>query len=257
MIRTLMLAVLMLTAPSAAVAASGSYFAAPNGVDSGPCSQAQPCTPQGAFMRCRADAPAGDVCNIQLAPGDYIDPGINVFYYRFASFSGDCKDPSAVRLIGTIPGSTLAWVQDHAIGIFSCMQLVAHVGGVIGIAGRQHVIVDYGNIIFGNMEKHVSLNEFSIASCVGPVMIAGNAAVHADVNSMSKLNMLACPFTINGVFSIGYFINAGTWSVVAAQGATFRGDFFITGTQCNSFYAIVSPPQNHQPFPGTTPGNCQ
>jgi len=238
-------------------AGATSYFAAPNGVDNGTCSQAQPCTAQGAFMRCHLDSPSGDKCNIQLAPGDYYDPGINVFYYRLASFSGDCANPSAVRLIGTIPGTALIWVQDHAIGIFGCMLLVAHVGGVTGIAGRQHVIIDYYNIMFANMSggQHIALNEFSIASCVGPVTINGNAIAHAGVVNLSKVN-LSCPFTINGVFAIDYFISTSGWSIVDASQATFTGSFFVTGTQCTSFQAIVTRPLNGQPFPGTTRGNC-
>lgn len=232
---------------------TGTYYAAPNGVDSTSCTQATPCTAQGAFMRCHLDQPQGDVCNIQLADGDYINPGINVFYYRFANFTGNCGNPSSVRLIGT-QAVTLAWVQDHAVGIFGCMRFEGFVSGVNGILGRQHVIIDYYSVVFGNMPggTHVGMNEFSIASCGSSVTIAGNTVVHAGASKLSIIN-LPCTIVINGVFAIDFFVNTQAWSVVAAQGVVFSGSFNVTGRRCNSDFAIV---YRTQAFPGSIDGNC-
>jgi len=154
----------------AAAQTTGQYFAAPQGNDSGVCDRANPCTAQGAFMRCHLDQPVGETCNIQLADGDYVDPEISVFYYRFASFSGNCANPSSVRLIGTKPYPTLFWVQDHAIGLIGCVRFEGYVGGVIAIEARQHAIVDYYNLVFGNLPlgTHVHLTEFSIARAAAP-----------------------------------------------------------------------------------------
>jgi len=238
-----------------AAAVVGTYFASPTGVDNDTCSQATPCTAQGAFMRCHMDNPQGDVCNVQLADGDYFDPGINVFYYRFVRFVGNCSNPSSVRLIGLRAGN-LIWVQDHSIGIVECMRLEGFVGGVNGIAGRQHVIIDYNNVVFGNMPggKHIELFEYSIASCVGRVLIAGNAAVHGNVHKSSTLNMF-CEVNLNGVFDIDYVVNTSAWSTIEARFAAFTGSYYVRGTACNSDgFVIVY--RARQAFPGSNPGNC-
>jgi hypothetical protein len=235
----------------------GIYYAAPSGVDNPTCSQAQPCTPRGAFIACSHDTPTADMCQIQLADGEYYDPEINIYYYRAASYLGNCANPSSVRLIGTLRNTTLIWVQDHAIGVFGCMRLEGFTGGVTGIAGRQHVIVDYSNIVFGNMPggSHVTMNEFSIASCLGQVKIAGDALVHASAFSNSKIN-LGCEMNLNGVFNIDFFVNTAAWSVINANSARFTGSFFVKSiAACNSDgLALV---YRTQPFPGLPePGNC-
>jgi hypothetical protein len=234
----------------------GSYFASPTGVDNATCDQANPCTAQGAFMRCHLDFPPGDVCNIQLADGDYINPGINVFYYRFANFTGNCANPSSVRLIGTTPG-TLVWVQDHAVGIIGCVRFEGHVGGVSAIATRQHVIVDYYNLVFGNMPggTHVSVNELSIASCGSTVKIAGDGVVHASAGKFGILN-LPCEMNLNGVFNINFFVNTGQIGIVTLMGVgRFTGSYFVNGVKCNNDGTSIV----HHPgvdFPGNNPGNC-
>jgi len=235
---------------------TGQYFASPSGSDANDCSRAAPCTAQGAFMRCHLDQPQGDACNIKLLDGDYINPGINVFYYRFASFEGNCGNPSSVRLIGTTAG-TLFWVQDHSIGIIGCVRFEGFVSGVSAIATRQHVIVDYYNLVFGNMPAgtHVSVSEFSIASCGSTVIIAGNAVVHARVGKLGILN-LPCEMNLNGVFNINFFVNTEQMAIITTMGVgRFTGSYFVNGVKCNSDGTSLV----HHPgvdFPGSTPGNC-
>jgi hypothetical protein len=235
----------------------GEYFAAPNGQDVNPCTPAEPCTAQGAFMRCHTEQPQGDVCNIKLADGDYIDPRINGFYYRTFAYEGNCANPSSVRLIGHTSNSTLFWVQDHAIGIIGCVRFEGHVAGVSAICGRQHVIIDYHNLVFGNMPggHHLCLTEFTIASCGGTVIIAGDAVVHGGASDSSKINMgQGCQLRMNGLFNIQFFINTAGWSIINAQGLNITGNFFNNGTRCNSDgLAIV---RHTIEFPGNTPGNC-
>jgi hypothetical protein len=43
-------------------------------------------------------------CHVQLADGIYLDPEINIFYYRFISVTGNCDSPQAVVLRATKPG---------------------------------------------------------------------------------------------------------------------------------------------------------
>src|SRR5215216_2321990 len=185
---TIVVASTLLASPALAQA---NYFASPIGTANHVCSQAQPCTPQAAFEACSEATVPRDVCNIQLADGDYYDPAINVFYYRRADFIGNCNNPSSVRLIGTRQGTALIWVQDHAIGVFACIRLEGYTGNITGISGRQHVIVDYSRIVFGNMPAgtHVLMNEFSIASCVDVVQIAGDAAIHVGAFKNSAINL--------------------------------------------------------------------
>lgn len=231
------------------------YYASPSGVDNNACSQAQPCTPEGAYVLCHITEPTGDLCEIQLADGTYLDPGINLYYYRFATLRGNCSNPSSVTLVNTKPGMALIWVQDHAIAAVKCLRLEGHVGGTSGIVARQHVIVDYDNLIFGNMPggSHISMNDFSIASCTGPVAIAGNATVHAAASNLSKIN-LGCEMNINGVFGIDFFVVASRFSIVDASAARFTGSYFVSGIACFQTAGLVD--KAAQAFPGSSPGNC-
>jgi hypothetical protein len=241
---------------AAPACAQQTYFASPSGPRNSVCSQAEPCTPQWAFVVCHeATVPTG-VCNIQLADGDYLDPEINIYYYRFVNIVGNCTNPSLVRLIGTRPATTLIWVQDHAIGVFSCMRLEGYTGSVTGIAGRQHVIVDYARIIFGNMPggAHVLMTEFSIASCGDVVMIAGNVAVHAAALKNSVIN-LPCSITTNGQFNVDFFAAAQTFGVIDARGAQFTGSYQVVGVDCFQATGVVFKPVNGQPFLGSAKGN--
>src|SRR6516225_11069833 len=54
------------------------FVAAPDGDDNGECTAARPCSPQGAVNAC----PNGQVCDVQLQPGLYLDPEVNIYYHR-------------------------------------------------------------------------------------------------------------------------------------------------------------------------------
>jgi len=91
-----------LVALLAGPACANTFFAAPGATDNGQCTRAAPCTPQGAVLACHAQS--GSVCHVQLADGIYLDPEINIFYYRFISVTGNCDSPQAVVLRATKPG---------------------------------------------------------------------------------------------------------------------------------------------------------
>jgi hypothetical protein len=113
------------------------------------------------------------------------------------------------------------------------------------------------NIVFGTMPKgkHVALTEFSIASCVGNVWLAGDAHVHADVNHFSKLNLFACRHEIVTPISIDYLLNSNSYAIIEAHGTTFSGEATLKGIGCNkdSDGRISKPSRG---FPATEPGNC-
>ena len=229
-------------------------YASPSGVDKGPCSESEPCTPRGAAEACHGQ-PA-EVCWVYLADGVYQSPEIDLFYYRFTLVQGNCSHPENVVLRG-MTTENLITVQDHAIAHVRCMTLEAAPGvsGVNGIATRQHIILDYDNLIFGPMPDgtHLSGGGHSIANCVGPVWLTGGAKVHAHIADYSKLN-LGCAYTLTNHLLFGWFINAGLHAIVAARGATFSGS--ATGVRCNQYKADVFMPQLPRQFPGDQDGNC-
>src|SRR5262245_19388749 len=155
------------------------------------CSQQYPCSPQGAIMACHSQPYS--MCAVHLADGLYLNAGINIFHFKMIHVMGNCGGPQYVILRTDQPGTAIAWVQDHATGIFTCLKLDAPgVPHVTGIAGRQQVIVDYGNIIFGQMSQHVAMSFFSVASCTGTAWIVGGGPVIGNADMLSYVHT-ACP----------------------------------------------------------------
>jgi hypothetical protein len=225
------------------------FVAAPDGDDNLECTEARPCSPQGAVNAC----PDGNICNIKLQPGIYLDPAVNITYHRLISLMGDCNDANAVILRSTKPGTVLVWVQDHAIGTVSCVEMDSESSGTIGISARQHTIVDYDRVIFGAMRggMHVAMTQFSIANCSESVWIKGDAQMHVRATYNSQLN-LGCSITLTEPRAFTYFVSAQAFSIIDAQNAKFFGS--ATGVGCYSWNAIVHLPA--QGFPGSEPGNC-
>jgi len=167
------------------------FYAAPGAPDNPTCPLAQPCSPQGAVMACQGQLITS--CAIHLADGLYLNPGINVFHFRNVHLVGNLGGPQNVVLRATISNSTIAWVQDHATLTITgvTMDKSAGVQNVTGIAGRQHVILDYGVIMFA-VDIHVAMSLFGVASCIGNVWIAGGGAVNATADGTSVL-VTDCP----------------------------------------------------------------
>jgi hypothetical protein len=242
------------------------FVAAPGGKDNDKCTGKRPCSPQGAVKAC----PMSGICNIRLLPGIYLDPAVNIYYHRTIALIGNCEDPHAVIFRATKPGALVA-IQDHAIGAVQCLTLEATAPSAVGISGRQHIIADYDRVIFGPMPEgvHIGMTEFSIASCIGPVWITGDASIHAAASAQSKLN-LGCHMTLTEPRAFIQFVSATTFSVVDAARAEFGTiatrvvaaatlDAAVlgpiaTGDGCHSSNSIVFRPE--QGFPGSSPGNC-
>jgi hypothetical protein len=270
------LGLLLTLALGGAAHAGYQFVAAPNGDDNGECTDARPCSPQGAVKTC----PDGQVCSIELKPGLYLDPAVNIYYHRTIILFGNCEDPHAVIFRATKSG-TLVWIQDHAIGAVRCLTLEATAPSAVGISGRQHIIADYERVIFGAMPEgvHIRMNEFSIASCIGPVWITGDASVHAAASDHSKLNV-GCHMTLSEPRAFTSFVSAAMFSIVDAGQAVFGSaaaaraftqvasaapvpvvaaeqaafGSIATGEGCNSSNSIVLRPEKG--FPGSSPGNC-
>jgi hypothetical protein len=246
----LALAFFLPTSPAVAQS-SATFYVDPFGSGT-QCTLANRCALPTAMSSCYAQAV--EICNINFNDGIYVDPGVNIYYYRAVQLVGNCSAPQNVILRATIPNTALIWIQDHAIGIVQCLTLEAHVNGVSGIMGRQHIIADWGNIIFSIMPLgiHVFLNEFSIGSCVGPVWLRGGAMAHVAVSNSSKAN-IGCQ--VNAASSISFssgFATANAFSIIDAGVATFTGGP-VSGAGCTSQQSIVSPPP--QGFPGQ-PSRC-
>jgi hypothetical protein len=67
-----------LTVGAAPAGPSDTFFASPSGDSNEHCTQALPCSPQGAVEACLI----GSACTIVLQPGIYIDPAVNIYYHR-------------------------------------------------------------------------------------------------------------------------------------------------------------------------------
>jgi hypothetical protein len=233
--------------------AGAQYYVAPSGTDNGVCTEAQPCTPQGAVKLCFQP----DGCRIDVADGDYPNPAIDIFYRRTVLMIGNCNDPAAVRLHATQPNAVLITVQDHATAGLRCMTFDAEptATGVTGVMARQHVIVDYNMIGCGPLPGGVcfSANEFSNVSCTQPSWLTGDFTTYIVAGNFVKLNV-HCEINTVIPIAFSYFLVASDFTAVSAQSATFSGAG-ATGIGCvKAANAIVYKPL--KPFPGDRSGNC-
>ena len=167
------------------------FYAAPEVPDNPTCPQMQPCSPQGAVMACQAQWIY--LCAIFLADGLYLDPAINVYHYKFVEFFGNRNQPQNVVFRATASNTTLMIVQDHATMsvVGATFDSAPGVTNVHGIIGRQHVIIDYGLVIFGALAAnslHVTVSQFSIATCTGPIWIIGGGPLRDVADSISQVN---------------------------------------------------------------------
>src|SRR5262245_43356859 len=122
-------------------------------------------------------------------------------------------------------GQPIVWVEDHATLILSCLTINSAYDGNTSIAGRQHVIVDFGNIHFGAMPQgtHISMGYHAIASCSGgTVWLDGNASVFAVANMSSTIN-LNCPLGLTAPLTFTVIVKAQWKSVVDMSGAIISG----------------------------------
>jgi hypothetical protein len=246
--------VLIVWATGVSAQPSANFYAAPETTDNPECSLQRPCSPQGALRACRSQPI--EQCVISLTDGLYDDPEINIYYHRLVKLTGNCSNPNAVVLRATKHDTTLVWIQDHAIGIIECMTLDSTAKGTIAIAGRQHVIIDYRDIVFGdtNGGHHLSMTEHSIANCVGPNTISGGAHIHAGVSDMSNL-IMNCHWHLSAPAHFDYFYNAVDFSKIDAGRATYTGDVAeSTGTKCNASNSSID--VQVSALPGNRDGNC-
>jgi hypothetical protein len=249
------LAFWLLTIPAKAT----DLYAAPGATDNLQCTQTQPCTPRGAVELCISENLPK--CKVHLAAGVYLDPAIDIRYYRYVEMRGpvgpnnECTNPAAATLRATQPGTALIIVQDHAIGEIACLTLDAVASGNVGIQTRQHVVVDYANLVFGYMPggTHIGLNEYAIANCVGFVLLPGGAVVHVSLGSHSKLNLNCALNTFGNNPYIEYLITARSFSIVDAHGATFSGNPIAASIGCQQDKSDVFKGQS---FPALNQGNC-
>src|SRR5262249_9196314 len=84
----------LFVAPSPAAAQLLAFFSvSPNGSGS-QCTLESPCALQTAMANCYDQAKS--VCDLRLNDGVYADPGVNIFYYRKITLTGNCNAPQNV-----------------------------------------------------------------------------------------------------------------------------------------------------------------
>lgn len=209
------------------------------------CSSVSPCNIKDAVERCMTEPVRAGVCNINLTNGVYLDPEIIVYYYRFAHITGNCNGPGNVILRATRP-QALIWVQDHAIAAVGCLMLEAAPGvnGVIGISGRQHVVVDYWDIYFGAMPNgtHVAMEKFSQANCGGENnYILGEAITHIGASRHSDID-LPCRINI-ATNAVQYLVSLNMLSTANMMVTQWTG-FWTSGVgaSCQAGSFVNKPP---------------
>jgi hypothetical protein len=228
------------------------FFATPTGDDNGVCSQAQPCSLQGALNAC----PFGSLCSVYLVDGVYSDPTINFYYHRTVGILGKCNDSNAVILRATKPNTTIAHLQDHATLSLNCLRMESTSTGNSGLSARQHVIFDEVNVQWGAFAggTRIALIEYSSASCSGSSAITGDAFAHVSAADNSKYNY-ACAVSIPSAVNHTYFAIAADYSKIAAGSASFQGSGLSnsTGAKCHASNAIIVRPSG--PSAGDFPGD--
>jgi hypothetical protein len=135
----------MLGGDPAGVQTGTRLWASPSGTENAQCIQAAPCSLQGAVTACHMQ-------------GVYLDPVVDIHYYRFMRLVGDCNNPQNVILRATRPGTNIIAVQDHAIAAVRCATLDATetATGVNAITTRQHIILDYDRLMVHYPEVRTS-----------------------------------------------------------------------------------------------------
>ena len=236
------------------------------GTDDSTCTERAPCR---SLRRAIDVVPGGAIGIVNVAAGTYeeapprpgwpVVPIANVYYHRVVWLVGDCKHPTTARI--TKNGNTAFSAQDETIMAVRCFKIEAADGvtGAIGIAGRQHSIIDYGDVEFAALPggADVDVTEFVIAGCIGPVSITGDAKTHVHASFYSKVN-LGCRHALPAPrdFSDGFAIAA--WhSLIDARAATLAGDGAgaSAGPRCYALKSDIFAPTPPESFPGNGPCN--
>jgi hypothetical protein len=239
----LALLLLLITSPAFA---DGSYWVAKTGTDmNNDCrNQAAPClTIQHAVDQ------IGAVGSINVGDGTYTE-NIAINYYRFVGITGNCANPGAVMLKATGIGAIIIAAQDHSTAVVGCMDFATDYTGATAVSGRQHVIIDYGNVRFNGFPggAHVSV---TVANCGGTIWVLGSPTVHAAANNNSTVHM-GCPHYIVPL-SFTVFLAAQYKSVIFANSMTISGggsSGSSLGRQCSVVDATILLPPG-----GVLPGN--
>lgn len=143
--------------------------------------------------------------------------------YHIFNVVGDTTDPNACMVEAT--GTDYCFdVQDYAaLGVLN----VAMYGGGGGIYGRQHTIIDWGNVAFWPQSgSHINLTECSTGSAVGPEVIYGGAAQHWQVTNNAKIS-IGCSVNVNSALAFTYFL-------YAAGNASVNGTPAVSGAGAGS-----------------------
>jgi len=137
-------------------------------------------------------------------------PGAHIFH-----LVGNINNPLACR-IHAGPDQNCISVQDYAGAAISGVYLTGETGSGCGIAGRQHTIVDYGNVAFGRMgSAHVQATDMSMVNA-GTETIYGSASVHWSIGGLSKMNV-GPSVNIPNALTFNYFLFVAACSMAAGS----------------------------------------
>jgi len=199
-------------------------WVAPTGNDTNSClSAAAPCgTIQGAIDK----VPYGTRGIVNLLPGHY-PGGVNIvgYLHNFIGIYGpydsnvQCVDPAQVVI--DAPGAVAFWIQDHASTQFGCLSISA---ASVGFSGRQFSIIDFSDIVFGQVGVSISATDRTMASCTGGVWVTGSGFYFATAYR-SDLN-IGCNIKIAAGVTFVAFFGAFRQSTIETASATFSGNIF-------------------------------
>jgi hypothetical protein len=218
------------TAQTAAETQTAYYWVENSGNDSNDCVTVLPNVPsQSPCLTIQAainKIPSYRRAVINVGPGIYHERLNIVGYMRpFVSISGPhdadgttCINPRQVVI--NAGGGQALWIQDHATVVLECLAIDQ---AAVGVSGRQHIIADLANIVFGDVGVPIAMTEFSIASCGNrPLSLTASGSVFAFVEQ-SRLN-IGCQINIADGVNFSHFFEARSYSRINTTGARFNGN---------------------------------
>jgi len=211
-------AFLLLLLGEPAAAETAYYWVAKNGSDANDCATALPNLPsqspclsiQGTINK----VPSYQRAVINVGPGIYQEQLNIVGYMRpfigiWGPYDADgttCINPAHVVINAN--SEQAVWIQDHATVMLGCLTID---NAAIGVSGRQHIIADLANIVFGDVAQPIAMTEFSIASCgIGPLWLTASGSVFASADQ-SRLN-IGCEVNIADGVNFSRFFEGRTYS---------------------------------------------
>lgn len=247
-------------AARAIATSSVSFYVSPSGDDTRDCLDvALPCaTIQRAYLRAKNDYDfAGHDCGIKLADGTYT-AGLyatgQLVGTHLCAIAGNTANRDAV-VVNPGPGCRAFDVQDGAIIAVSDLRIDG--AGVIGVSGRQLVVVDIARVTFGAMPGGIAIAvvDQGGVNLLGDIRIDGDMVGFILANGAARVRFAGgTTVTFTRAVAIPYFQMSYERSLITyAPGVLYVNPGNLTGQQWLSYWDSTIN-RNGVAMPGTIAG---